>query len=59
MDYAAWDRWIDIIRAITGRIRLPEVPQAIDEFAVDNTPEVEVTLRQSADSTAPRNEKGA
>ena len=59
MDYAAWDRWIEIIRAITARIGLPEVPQGIEEFAVDNTSEVEVTLFLSAGSTATPEEKGA
>ena len=46
MDYVAWDRWIGVIGAITTRICLPEVSQAIEEFAVDNTDEVEVTLME-------------
>lgn len=43
-DYEAWHRWIEVLDAITAHVRLPEVPQTIEEFAVDNTPEVEVTL---------------
>jgi hypothetical protein len=47
MDYVAWDHWIEVISAITARICLPEVSQTVEEFAVDNTAVVEITLLAS------------
>ncbi|HTU92147.1 MAG TPA: hypothetical protein VMF69_18845 [Gemmataceae bacterium] len=44
MDYVAWNRWIEVIGRITTHIQLPDVAQRIEEFAVDNTLGVEITL---------------
>jgi hypothetical protein len=53
-DQAAWDHWIEAIGHITAHISLPGVPVGLEEFAVDEDYEVEVTFDCDSDSNAAR-----
>ena len=47
VNYLAWDRWVAVLRRITDRIALPQLPVGIEEFAVDHGTTVEVTFARA------------
>ncbi len=48
VDYYAWDCWIAAVAKLTAQIKIPALPQAIEEFAIEHTGTVEITLSGDA-----------
>jgi hypothetical protein len=46
VDDVAWNRWVALVHEMTPHIELPEVPAAIEEFAIDERLGLEVTFAQ-------------
>jgi hypothetical protein len=50
INYPAWHRWIEIVGEITRHITLPEVPFAMEEFALSEDLGLEVTFAETTSS---------